>query len=100
MSTFDEIVVDYAALSAAEAALAGSQRSIAASLHQLNSDLAPLLATWEGAGKDAYLAQQTRWNTESDDLNLTLAAIHRAVGSANSGYQEMDRRVAGAWSGL
>ena len=95
-----EIVVDYTALSAAETSLAGSQRTIAAALQALNSDLAPLLATWEGDGKEAYLVQQTKWNTESENLNLTLAAIHAAVGSANSGYQLTDRQIAGAWNSI
>ena len=96
----DEIVVDYAALSAAESGLAGSQRLIASVLQTLNSDLAPLLSTWDGDGKDAYLIQQTRWNTESDNLNLVLAAIQAAVGQSNTGYQEADRRVANAWNAV
>ena len=100
MPSYDEIVVDYPSLTAAEGALAGSQRLIATTLQTLNSDLAPLLSTWEGDGKQAYLLQQTKWNTESDSLNLTLAAIHSAVGTANTGYQETDRRIANAWNAI
>ncbi len=95
-----EIVVDYDALTAAEAALTNFQRLIAATLQELNQDLAPLLATWEGNGRDAYLSQQTAWNTASDNLNLTLAAVHAAVGTANLGYQQTDRQIADAWHGL
>ena len=94
------ILVDYGQLTAAEAALAASQRQITAALAELNADLAPLLATWEGDGKQAYLRQQTRWNTAADELNRTLAAVHTTVGEANRRYLAMDQRVAAAWSGL
>lgn len=94
----DQIVVDYSALASAEAALASSQKLIAAALQTLNDDLGPLLATWEGDGKDAYLLQQTKWNDESDNLNLTLAKVHAAIGQANTGYQFTDRQIANAWN--
>ena len=100
MAVNDEIVVDYSALAAAEAALAASQKLIAATLQTLNDDLKPLLATWEGEGKEAYLFQQNKWNGESDNLNATLAQIHVAVGTANSGYQHTDRRIASAWQSV
>jgi early secretory antigenic target protein ESAT-6 len=100
MSNGSPILVDYNQLTAAEVAMAASQRQIAAALAELNSDLAPLLATWEGDGKQAYLRQQTKWNTAADELNRTLAAVHVTVGEANRRYLVTDQRVAAAWSGL
>ena len=100
MSNGSPILVDYGQLTAAELAMAASQRQIAAALADLDSDLAPLLATWEGDGKQAYLRQQMKWNTAADELNRTLAAVHTAVGEANRRYSDTDRRVAAAWSGL
>ncbi len=94
------ILVDYGQLTAAESALAASQRQITAALADLDADLAPLLATWEGDGKQAYLRQQSKWNTAADELNRTLAAVHATVGEANRRYLAMDQRVAAAGSGL
>lgn len=100
MTSSDHIVVDYSALTAAESELARAQRQIAAALEGLNTELAPLLATWEGIGRDAYLVQQRTWNTAAADLNVTLAAVHQAVGAANAGYQQTDQRIAQAWQSL
>jgi WXG100 family type VII secretion target len=97
MAPNDEIAVDYSALASAEASLAASQKLIGSALQTLNDDLAPLLVSWEGEGKEAYLFQQNKWNSESDNLNATLGSIHVAVGTANSGYQHTDRRIANAW---
>jgi early secretory antigenic target protein ESAT-6 len=100
MAPNDMIVVDYVALAQAEAALAASQKQIAQVLQGLNDDLAPLLATWEGDGRDAYLFQQNKWNGESASLNSTLASIHVAVRTANTGYQQTDQRIANAWQAV
>ncbi|MEO5831809.1 MAG: WXG100 family type VII secretion target [Nakamurella sp.] len=100
MSSRAPILVDYAQLTAAELAMAASQRRITAALAELDGDLVPLLATWEGDGKQAYLRQQDKWNAAADELNRTLAAVHTAVGEANRRYQDTDRRVAAAWGGM
>lgn len=96
----DDIHVDFGALAAAEDALRVSQSAIAAELALLNDNLKPLLASWQGDGGAAYTVQQSTWNRESDQLNLTLAAVHQAVGVANAGYQLTDQQVASAWSGV
>ena len=100
MSAGSPILVNFEQLTAAEIAMAASQRHIAAALAELDRDLAPLLASWEGDGKQAYLRQQVKWNTAAEELNRTLAAVHTAVGEANRRYFDTDRRVAAAWSGL
>ncbi len=95
----DQILVDYAVLAAVEADLTGAQRAISSALRSLDQALVPLLASWEGAGKEAYSIQQARWTTASDDLNSTLAAIHATIGAVNADYRQADQRVAAAWSG-
>jgi WXG100 family type VII secretion target len=99
MTQTDMIAVNYAQLAQVESELATSQRSIQAALDTLNSDLAPLFATWQGQGFEAYRIQQERWDAAAAELNHTLQLVHRAVGEANERYQFTDRRVAAAWSG-
>lgn len=83
----DQIKVTFGELQATQEKTQATVTSINGQLDDLKSYLAPLVSTWTGAAAESYNAKQKQWDSAAADLNNVLAAIGRALGSANEGYQ-------------
>ncbi|MCW0214644.1 MAG: WXG100 family type VII secretion target [Pseudonocardia sp.] len=92
-----EIKVTFGELAAAQTSVAGTAQRINARLEDLRRRLAPLAATWQGRAATDYAAKQKQWDTAAADLNAVLARIGVALGTANDGYQQVERTNAARW---
>lgn len=93
-----EIKVSFGALGTASSDVASTAGRITAQLDDLKRYLAPMVATWDGQAAQEYLARQRQWDTAAGDLANVLARIAAALGTANDGYQQVERVNAARWA--
>ena len=96
MST-SEIKVTFSALGAAQADVAGTAARITGQLEDLKRFLAPMVATWQGQAAVEYRLKQRQWDAAATDIAAVLAQIGVALGTANDGYQQVERANAARW---
>lgn len=60
-------------------------------LSELESTAAPLVDTWDGQAKQAYLAKQTRWGQDSAEITRILQGINRALEDSIADYRSAER---------
>ncbi|GAA4438307.1 WXG100 family type VII secretion target [Phytohabitans houttuyneae] len=89
------LVVNFAALHQASADIQRALGHLDAHLGQLERDAAPLVASWEGAAREAYDARQATWRRASGDLQAILREIKVAVDESAADYHDTERRAAG-----
>jgi early secretory antigenic target protein ESAT-6 len=89
--------VNFDGLAATGNTIGAKAKTLQGRLDQLDSDLAPLRANWDGFAKDAYHTAQSRWNTAAADLNLLLQAVGISVNDAKTGYQDTERLNTNMW---
>ena len=56
-----------------------------------------MVATWEGAAREAYYVQQTRWGTAWAELTDALGQFQRATGTSATEYSAGETANAAAW---
>ncbi len=89
--------VNFSGLDATSSSIGAKSKTIRGRLDQLDSDLAPMRASWDGFARDAYHTAQLRWNTAADDLNLILQAVGISVNDARTGYQDTEKLNTNMW---
>jgi len=89
------IAVDYAAMEDAAQALQGSSKTIEQMSSELKSQLAKI--DWEGGDRQAYLAQQSKWDNALADINDLLNQVGTAVTTARQGYGDVEQQGVSAW---
>ncbi|MGO1950777.1 MAG: WXG100 family type VII secretion target [Mycobacteriaceae bacterium] len=92
------IQYDFAQISQASADIHATNRNINATLEQLKSDIAPMVAEWEGESATAYQAAQQRWDAAALEMNQVLQTIARAVDDANARMSQINTSAANSWS--
>ncbi len=90
-----EIMVNYAALEAAETQIKSISRAMDDKLATLRGKLQQIV--WEGQDQQRYAEHQAQWDRAVADLNQVLAQIGAAVGVANSNYQQTEQSNAQLW---
>lgn len=75
----DEIAVNFASLTKAAEDITSAVGKMTAELDGLERGVQPLLATWDGDAKGAYLVRKREWDTASADLTQLLTGIKGAV---------------------
>src|SRR4051812_29570417 len=90
----DEIKVTFGQLQATQEHTQQTVSSMNTQLQDLKSYLAPMVSTWQGSAAENYNAKQAQWDQAANDLNEVLAAIGRALGSVNEGYQQTESQNA------
>lgn len=88
------LVVDFSVLRQASADIAQALRTIESQLEQLERDAAPLIATWDGAARQAYEQRQGRWRAAARNLQAMLRDIKLAVDDSAADYLSAERRNA------
>lgn len=83
----DQIFVTFGELQATQEHVQSTVSSVNTALSDLKSYLQPMVSTWTGSAADNYNALQAKWDQSANDLNQVLAAIGRALGQANEGFQ-------------
>lgn len=87
----DQLVVNFAAMQQAAGDIQSALNKLNSDLDQLESDAAPLVATWSGPAQAAYYQRQQTWTQAAGDLSQILRAIHRALGESTADYQSTER---------
>lgn len=91
------IKVSFAALSAASTDITGSSTTISSRLDQLEGDLAPMVASWEGQAALFYREKQMQWDTAAAELAEVLRQIGTAVRTAGENYAQTEQQVGSSW---
>ena len=91
----DVLVVNFAALQQAGADIQSALGALTTQLSQLERDAAPLVASWDGAAREAYDVRQARWRSAADDLSRILRDIKVALDDSAADYQHTERRNTG-----
>lgn len=87
----DRIKVSFGALDTAVADVQGGARAMEQRMQQLRSDIAPMLATWDGAARESYATAQARWDAGWQELQAALDELGRTTAGANQGYDDAER---------
>ena len=90
----DQIKVTFAQVQATQEHAQQTVTFMNNSFSDLKSYLAPMVSTWSGQAAENYNAKQAQWDAASRDLNEVLAAIGRALGAANEGFQTTESQNA------
>ncbi|HWH01895.1 MAG TPA: WXG100 family type VII secretion target [Pilimelia sp.] len=85
------LVVQFGALQQASSNIQTALSTLQGQLGQLESDAAPLVASWDGAAKAAYEQRQARWRQAAEDLSAILRDIKVAVDESAADYQRTER---------
>ena len=86
------LVVNFAALQQASADIQRALNTLDSQLGQLERDAAPLVASWSGDAREAYLVRQTRWRSASQDLQAMLRDIKVALDDSSADYLNTEKR--------
>jgi WXG100 family type VII secretion target len=73
-------------------------RDLLGVLSQLETDLAPMIESWDGEAQATYLEKQKAWNKGATDLAELLGVMRRTTLEAHDGYEETVQAVRGLWS--
>ena len=87
-----QLVVNFAALQVAATDIQNAIGTMENQLAEAEQTAAPLVATWNGAARDAYQARQATWTKAANDLSTMLRDIKRAVESSAESYQATEQR--------
>jgi ESAT-6 family protein len=86
------LVVKFPALQQASADIHKALTTLQTQLDQLERDAAPLVASWDGAAKQAYEVRQSRWRAASQDLQAILRDIKLAVDESAADYLNTEKK--------
>jgi early secretory antigenic target protein ESAT-6 len=89
--------VNFSGMDNTAAGISGKAKTLEARIQQMENDLKPMQASWDGAARDAYHAAQLRWDTAARDLNAILNAVGIAVNESGTGYRDTERLNTNAW---
>ena len=73
-------------------------RSLQAALEGLESQLAPMVASWDGQAREAYFVQKAKWEQASAAMAQILAQMGQAVQDAHSNYSAAETSNTNLWT--
>jgi len=88
----DMLVVNFAAMQTAGENIDTAIRTLNDQLSQLERDVAPLIATWDGDAKAAYEARQRQWRSAAGELCAMLIEIKKALHESTLDYRDTEQR--------
>lgn len=81
------LLVDFARVAETSSEIQNAISRMRSSLDELERHAAPLIATWDGQARDAYVARQKAWRDASENLIETLTSVRRALDESLAQYQ-------------
>lgn len=93
----DMIKYGFGEIEAAATDIQATSGRINSLLDGLKSNLAPMVATWEGDSATAYQQAQQLWDRSAAELNAILATISQTVRASNDRMSEVNRIAAASW---
>ena len=92
-----QIKYNFGAIDGAAADIKSTSARIGSQLEDLKSQLAPMVATWEGEASVAYQEAQAKWDRSAAELNVILDSVARTVSDGNSRMDQINRQSANSW---
>lgn len=89
-----QLLVDFARLQDTSLHIQSAIQALDSQLDQLEADAAPLVESWSGDAKQAYLERQATWRQASAQLATMLREIKRGLDESIADYQHTERRNA------
>lgn len=89
------LVVNFGHLQQASMDIQKALNALDSQLDELECDASPLVASWEGAAKEAYAIRQARWRTAANDLRAILRDIKIAVDESACDYMNTEKKATG-----
>jgi WXG100 family type VII secretion target len=77
----------------------GTAGSIEAELGGLRGRVAPIGATWNGQAQERFQVLYEEWSRSAQSLHQALGGISQLLGHAGRTYEDVERQVAGSFSG-
>lgn len=87
-----QLVVNFTALQVAAGDIQNAINTMENQLADAEQTAAPLVASWNGAARDAYQARQAVWTKAANDLSTMLRDIRMAVERSAEQYQATEQR--------
>jgi 6 kDa early secretory antigenic target len=75
-----------------------SYRALQSSLETLESELAPMVASWSGEAQQSYFAQKSKWEQASAAMAQILSQMGQAVADAHANYTAAEKSNTGMWA--
>jgi WXG100 family type VII secretion target len=92
-----DIKVNFAALDAAAADLRRQANTIEGLLNDERGILDSLGGAWQGDGKDAWHANQQRWQTRADELNTILYTLAATLTEVADDFRKNENASKKQW---
>jgi 6 kDa early secretory antigenic target len=93
-----EVKVDFNSLSQGSEQIMATYRQLQSTLETLESELAPMVASWDGEAREAYFAQKTKWEQASAAMAQILMQMGSAVSDAHSNYAAAEKSNTSMWA--
>jgi early secretory antigenic target protein ESAT-6 len=87
-----QLVVNFTALQTAAGDINNAITTMESQLAEAEQTAAPLVASWDGAARDAYQARQATWTKAANDLSTMMRDIKRAVEQSAEQYQATEQK--------
>ncbi|WP_370288589.1 WXG100 family type VII secretion target [Nocardioides sp.] len=96
--SFDGLRVNHAELDAAAQNMYATVQKLDETLNNLESDIAPKVATWSGSQQESYRSAKAAWDRAMQEMRDLLAQSKQSVDDSNADYAAADRRGADRFS--
>jgi early secretory antigenic target protein ESAT-6 len=93
-----EISVNFGSIDSGASGIAATYQALQSTLDGLESQLAPMVSTWNGEAREAYFAQKTKWEQASAAMATILQQMGSAVGQAGTDYQAAETSNRNLWA--
>jgi len=90
-----EVLVNFPAMQQGVSDVRAGWNNINAQLDDLKAYLAPMRNTWTGSAREAYDAEQTKWDAAAADLTQILNRIGQALQTAHDDFTTGENRNTG-----
>lgn len=97
MSSGNSILVTFAAIAEASQNVNNTSNLLNSKLDDLQRQLKPLVADWQGQASENYQAKQRQWNQAQQQLTQVLAAIGKVLEQAHESYSSVEKSNAATW---
>ncbi len=87
-----DLKVNFSTVSTAAADIASGAGQLEATLTDMDSQLQPLKANWQGEAFASYEAAKAKWTAAITDMKALLADIGRQVDTSGQDYQAAERQ--------
>jgi ESAT-6 family protein len=92
------IYVDPEKLETAAGNFAAHEKTLNGILSQLEGDLAPMIASWEGSAQELYVQKKAAWDAAAADLAAMLGAITSNTRKAHQSYVDLITETKAMWT--